>query len=202
MSARRALELALAGAGLLALAPLLAAAGLCVLAGMGRPVIFRQRRVGRGGRGFWLYKLRTMDHDPAAAAGSFHAGDRGRITPLGARLRALKLDELPQLVNVLRGDMDLVGPRPEVRRWVEAYPEQWREVLRARPGLTDPASLRFRHEERLLAAAADPEALYREVILPLKLRAYRDYLGRRTLASDLRLMLRTAAVLLAERGRR
>lgn len=202
MSARRAMDLALAGAGLLALGPVIVTAMLCVWAAMGRPLIFRQRRVGRHGRGFWLYKLRTMTPDPTAAAGAFHAGDRSRVTPLGARLRALKLDELPQLVNVLRGDMALVGPRPEVRRWVEAYPEQWRAVLRVRPGITDPASLRFRNEEALLAASDDPEGLYRDVILPRKLRAYREYLERRTLASDLRVMLRTVRVLLAERGRR
>lgn len=196
MTAKRIMDLTLAGAGVLLLWPLLLSVGLCVLTAMGRPVFFCQRRVGRGGRDFSLFKFRTMAPGPAAARDGFQAGDTSRVTPLGTRLRRLKLDELPQLFNVLRGDMSLVGPRPEVRRWVDECPRRWARLLAQRPGITDEASLRFKDEERLLAASLDPETMYREVILPQKLDLYQRYQDRRTLASDLKVLLATAGALL------
>ncbi len=128
-----------------------------------------------------------------AAKGRFDPGrDGDRITPIGRWLRKTKLDELPQFWNVLRGEMSLVGPRPEVPRWTEVYPERWEVVLSVRPGITDPASIEYRHEEALLAAAEDPERTYREAILPRKLEIAERYVRTRTFAGDLGVLLRTA----------
>ena len=149
--------------------PFLGLIGLAILLNSGRPVIFSQERVGLDGRPFRLKKFRTMRRLKGAEAGLFEPGSQARVTPVGRFLRAYKLDELPQLWNVLMGDMSLVGPRPEIRKWVEAYPERWREVLETRPGITDPASILYRDEEAILAASPDPEKTYREIILPHKL---------------------------------
>ncbi|HEX2746850.1 MAG TPA: sugar transferase, partial [Verrucomicrobiales bacterium] len=117
-----------------------------------------------------------------------------RVTKTGRLLRKSKLDELPQLWNVIRGEMALVGPRPEVRKWVKAHPDRWAFVHTVRPGITDPASIEFRNEEELLAAAADPEALYREVILPRKLDLYENYIRTRASGRDLGILLKTVGV--------
>jgi lipopolysaccharide/colanic/teichoic acid biosynthesis glycosyltransferase len=171
--------------------PLFLLVALLVLWNDGRPVIFRQMRVGQNGCEFMLYKFRTMVVCPLNEKGSFGPGDTSRVTPTGYLLRKTKLDELPQLWNVIKGDMSLVGPRPEVRKWVEAYPERWAGVLTVRPGITDPASLIYRNEEELLAHSADPEAYYRDQILPHKLDIYESYVRTRTYGSDLNLMFLT-----------
>ena len=189
----RAAEAVLALAGLAVAAPLLLLAGAAVAVTSPGPVLFRQQRVGRDGRPFTLLKLRTMRAAPAAVPLTV-AGD-ARVTPVGRWLRRFKLDELPQLWNVARGDMSLVGPRPEVPRYVDLADPLWREVLAARPGLTDPVTLRLRDEEALLvdiADVADMEVYYRERLLPWKLRGYRDYLCRRTWVSDLGVLGATA----------
>jgi lipopolysaccharide/colanic/teichoic acid biosynthesis glycosyltransferase len=114
----------------------------------------------------------------------------------GRILRFYKLDELPQLWNVLKGEMSMVGPRPEVRKWADAYPEQWRKVLSVKPGITDPASLHYRDEEAILAASPDPEKAYREGILPKKLDFYEEYVDNNTLLGDLGLVMRTLGEIL------
>jgi lipopolysaccharide/colanic/teichoic acid biosynthesis glycosyltransferase len=157
------------------------------------PVLFRQVRVGRWGNLFHIWKFRTMVADAPARGLAVTAADDPRITRAGRFLRATKLDELPQLVNVLLGEMSLVGPRPEVPQYVALYPPDLREqVLAVRPGITDPVSLAFADEAARLAAAADPEREYREVILPAKLRAAADYAARATLWTDLGVLARTA----------
>ena len=179
----RAIEASLACLGLAAASPiLLLAAGLIAASSPG-PILFRQQRVGLGGRPFTLLKLRTMKVAPEGT--QLTASGDSRITPVGRWLRRFKLDEIPQLWNVVRGDMSLVGPRPEVPRYVDAGDPLWQQVLSARPGLTDPVTLRLRDEESILAGAEDPESFYRERLLPWKLRGYRDYLVRRSWASDL-----------------
>lgn len=179
----RPVEAAFACLGLALASPvLLAAAGLVAATSPG-PVLFRQQRVGLGGRPFTLLKLRTMR--VAAEGSQLTAAGDSRVTPVGRWLRRFKLDEIPQLWNVVRGDMSLVGPRPEVPRYVDLADPLWRQVLSVRPGLTDPVTLRLRDEEALLAGAEDPERFYRERLLPWKLRGYRDYLERRTWVSDL-----------------
>ena len=189
----RAVEAALACLGLAVASPvLLAAAGLVAATSPG-PVIFRQQRAGLGGRPFTLLKLRSMRLAPEGS--QLTAAGDARITPVGRWLRRCKLDEIPQLWNVVRGDMSLVGPRPEVPRYVGESP-LWRQVLAARPGLTDPVTLRLRDEEALLASVPDPERFYRERLLPWKLRGYRDYLARRSWVSDFGVLGATALALL------
>jgi lipopolysaccharide/colanic/teichoic acid biosynthesis glycosyltransferase len=159
------------------------------------PVFFRQERVGRFGRPFRIHKFRTMRVD-AEQAGQLTVGADARITRIGAFLRAHRLDELPQLIDVFLGDMSLVGPRPEVPRYVAHYPAALREVvLSVRPGITDPASLRFRNESEQLAAAADPEREYIEVILPAKLACAADYAQHASFITDVGVLLRTLKVL-------
>jgi len=161
-----------------------------------RPVLFRQMRVGVNGSGFLLNKFRTMRVVREAASGTFDAGDTSRITKIGAFLRKTKLDELPQLWNVFIGDMSLVGPRPEVRKWVGAYPERWAKVLTVKPGITDPASIYYRNEEELLAQADDPVACYRDQILPHKLDLYEEYVRTRTFWGDIALIFKTIMLVL------
>jgi lipopolysaccharide/colanic/teichoic acid biosynthesis glycosyltransferase len=157
----------------------------------GRPVLFRQQRVGRDGKAFLMAKFRTMTEQPDAEAGSFDPGRQSRSTRFGVVLRRAKLDELPQLWNVLFGDMSLVGPRPEVRRWVQVYPERWARVLTIRPGITDLASIEFRSEEDVLARTPDPEATYRDVVLPRKLDYYERYIAERSFRGDCRILVRS-----------
>ena len=196
MSLKRFFDASVALSALIALGPLMLLLALALILDSPGGALFRQTRVGCGGRDFTLFKFRTMTAKAGAERGRFDCGDSGRVTALGARLRRLKLDELPQLINVLRGDMSLVGPRPEVRPWTEVYPERWAKVLTVRPGLTDEASIEFRHEEELLAAAPDPELLYRETILPRKLDHAEAYAAGRTFAGDLAIMARTLRALL------
>ncbi len=177
--------------GLLMLSPVLLILAVAVVLDSGSPVFFVQKRVGKGGRQFRIFKFRSMTVSKAAAEGSFDAGNSRRVTRVGRILRKTKLDELPQLWNVFIGDMSLVGPRPEVQKWVEAYPERWRFVHSIRPGITDNASLEFRNEEEILAASDDPEVTYREVVLPRKLYLYEDYVRNRTFLGDIRIIFRT-----------
>lgn len=180
---------------LLALAllwPLLLAIALAVRLDSPGPALFRQERVGRHGRSFRIHKFRTMAADAPARGLPLTVGADPRITRVGAWLRRTRLDELPQFIDILRGDMSLVGPRPEVPRYVALYPPALRDrVLAVRPGLTDPASLQFIDEAALLAAAADPEREYVDVILPRKLALAADYAERATLTGDLCVLWRT-----------
>jgi lipopolysaccharide/colanic/teichoic acid biosynthesis glycosyltransferase len=187
--AKRCFDLLAAGLGLLILLPLLLLLAVWIKLDSSGPVLFRQERVGRFGRPFFIHKFRSMRVE---AGPLITVGEDPRITRSGRFLRAAKLDELPQLWDVLRGAMSLVGPRPEVPRYVALYPADLRErVLSVRPGITDPASLAFSREAELLAAAADPEREYVEVILPAKLRLSAEYAAQASLSSDLRLICRT-----------
>ncbi len=195
---KRAFDILGAASGLVVLAPLLLLLALCVKLDSPGPVFFRQTRVGRHGHPFRIFKFRTMSVvQPSDAAQVTVAGD-SRITRTGAWLRRWKLDELPQLIDVLRGTMSLVGPRPEVPRYVEHYPSEWRErLLSVRPGITDFASVRYRNESELLAQASDPEREYIDTVLPTKLRYALHYVDNLSLASDLRVLgltLRTVFV--------
>lgn len=193
LMSKRALDLVVALLGLLLLAPLFAALALWIKFDSEGPVFYRQQRVGRGGVPFQIHKFRTMAADADARGLLLTVGDDERITPSGRWLRRARLDELPQLWDVLRGAMSLVGPRPEVPRYVALYPADLRaQVLAVRPGITDPSSLEFLDEASLLAAAADPEREYVEVILPRKLRAAADYAARATLWTDLGVLWCTA----------
>ena len=195
--AKRLFDITLSQLALVQLCPLLLAVALWVRLDSPGPVLFRQQRVGRGGRLFGILKFRTMQVNAEAAGLQITVGQDPRITSAGRWLRHSKLDELPQLLNVLRGEMSMVGPRPEVPRYVALYPaDQRATVLSVRPGITDLASLAFRDESTLLARSADPERTYVEEILPIKLRHACDYVVRRSLWLDLRILALTALVLL------
>ncbi len=187
----RAVEIPLAVVGLLLAAPVIGLAAVAVALTSGLPIFFRQTRVGRDGAPFRLIKLRTMRSDTGAPRVTAR-GD-SRVTLAGAVLRRTKIDELPELWNVLRGDMAFVGPRPEVPEYVDLSDPRWMEVLRARPGLTDPVTLRLREEEVLMAGVTgDRDLFYRETLQPWKLRGYAEYLRERNWRSDLRVLLQTA----------
>jgi len=190
---KRAFDLSVSLAGLCLLWPLLAIIGFAVRLTSGGPILFIQERAGRGGRPFRLLKFRTMEVLKGAERGLFEPGSRTRVTPFGRILRAYKIDELPQLWNVLKGEMSFVGPRPEIRKWVEAYPDRWRKVLSVKPGITDPASIVYRDEEEILGASPDPEKTYRDVILPHKLSLYEGYVDHATFWGDLQTILATLA---------
>ena len=180
----------LALAGLILAAPVIAFAGLAIAVTSGGPMLFRQRRVGQHGRTFELYKLRTMNH--SVGGPQITKGDDVRITRLGKFFRQSKLDELPTLWNVLRGDMSLVGPRPEVPRFVKPEDPMWQKILTVRPGITDPVTLRLRSEAEVLTGiAGDTEQYYVDELQPAKLKGYVAYLDERDWRSDLKILLRT-----------
>lgn len=196
--AKRLFDLLVAGLALLMLSPLLLGVALAVKLDSRGPVFFRQERVGRGGRLFRIHKFRTMQADAPQRGPAVTLAQDARITRIGHALRHYRIDELPQLIDVLAGSMSLVGPRPEVPRFVAHYPPALREqVLSVRPGITDPASLEHIDEAGLLAGAADPERDYIERILPHKLRQQADYAARATLISDIGVILRTLRLLIA-----
>ena len=160
------------------------------------PVFFIQQRIGKQGKPFRLIKFSTMKFASGKSSGSFDAGDHSRITPLGRFLRKTKLDELPQLINVLKCDMSFVGPRPEVKQWTEVYPEKWKIVHIVKPGITDNASIEFRNEEEILANSNDPIKTYREEILPRKLDLYIEYVNNHSFIGDVKIILKTIKVVL------
>ena len=169
--------------------PLLVVIAVATVIESGWPFLFLQTRVGRGGRAFRLVKIRSMRQSTKGQ--SITASGDPRVTRVGKIVRKFKLDELPQLWNVLRGEMSLVGPRPEIPEFVDLDLPIWKSVLEVRPGITDPVSIAYRDEEKLLAAADDPIRYYRETVLPDKLRRNLAYLRKRSLWSDLRVLAET-----------
>ena len=187
----RHMEVALCGLGLVVLSPLfLLLAALIKLSSPG-PVFFCQDRVGHHGRIFRLIKFRSMTHRPVASGPLVTASGDRRVTRLGRIMRGAKLDELPQLWNVLRGDMSLVGPRPEVPRYVARYPDLFALATQQRPGITDVCTLHLRNEEQVLATAEDPERYYTEKLLPRKLAASIREGWKRNAWRDVRVILAT-----------
>jgi lipopolysaccharide/colanic/teichoic acid biosynthesis glycosyltransferase len=188
---KRIFDFALSILGLIVLAPLLLIIGGLVGLCSPGPVIFRQRRVGKNGNEFWILKFRSMVHGAERIGRGITTDNDPRVTALGAFLRKWKLDELPQLWNVLRGDMSLVGPRPELPRYVREYSQSMMRVLQVRPGITDAATLRYRNEGSLLQRSSDPERFYCEKILPEKLVLNLQYLDEISFRRDLFLLLVT-----------
>jgi lipopolysaccharide/colanic/teichoic acid biosynthesis glycosyltransferase len=198
--AKRLFDLVGATLGLLLLAPLLLGVALAIKLDSRGPVFFRQQRVGRHGQPFRIHKFRTMAVHEEPHARQITVGADPRITRVGAWLRRTKVDELAQFIDVLQGTMSLVGPRPEVPRYVALYPDALRErVLSVKPGITDLASLTYRDESTLLARAADPEREYVEVVMPAKLALAARYADRPTLRTDIAILWRTLCVLLGGR---
>lgn len=198
VDAKRFFDVVVASTGLVLTAPLMAALAVVIRLD-GGPVIFRQERVGRHGVVFRIHKFRTMR---TGSHGAFvtPSGD-ARITRFGALLRRTKLDELPQLIDVLRGSMSLVGPRPEIPQYVALWPKDSRQlILSVRPGITDPATVLLRHESEELAGAADPEDYYVTELLPRKVAMYVRYVEHRSFSSDLRILFSTARALTRMQG--
>jgi lipopolysaccharide/colanic/teichoic acid biosynthesis glycosyltransferase len=195
--AKRTFDVIVAALALLVLSPLMLAISLAIRWTSPGPVLFRQTRMGRGLKPFEILKFRTMVVDADKLGLPLTAGGDPRITPLGRLLRKSKLDELPQLINVIKGDMSIVGPRPEVPKYVELFRQEFEQILTLRPGLTDLASIKYRDESALLAAAADPEHEYQTRVLPDKLELAKEYVERSSLWLDLWLILRTIARLLS-----
>ena len=196
-AAKRLFDLALALPALALALPLMVAITLWVRLDSAGPALFRQQRVGRHGRLFHIHKFRTMRVRSSQAGPLITVAGDARVTRAGRWLRRTKLDELPQLLDVIRGDMSLVGPRPEVPRYMALYPDEARRlILSVRPGVTDRATIEFRDEERLLAAASDPERAYVEQVMPIKQRYYLDYVARRSLAGDVGILIDTLRAVL------
>ena len=188
---KRSLDLGLASAGLLILSPLFAVIAVLIKLDSKGPVFFRQLRIGQGSREFAIYKFRTMVEDaPQKGAQLTSAGD-SRITKVGKVLRELKLDELPQLINVLRGEMSLVGPRPEVPRYVDLFRVEYQEILQVQPGITDLASLKYSSESEILGSAADPEREYITRVLPDKIALAKEYVRHSSFWFDVALLFKT-----------
>ena len=196
---KRFLDFILSLAGIMLLSPLLLLTALLVKLTSPGPVFFRQERIGRAFRPFLIYKFRSMVEDAPKLGGPITFGDDPRITPVGRWLRKTKIDELPQLINVLWGDMSLVGPRPEARRYVEMFRGDYEEILQVRPGITDLASLKFRDEAAELGRAADPEQEYVARILPEKIRLAKEYVAHRSFLLDLAIIGGTISSLLGDR---
>ncbi|CAN7683409.1 sugar transferase [Variovorax sp. LjRoot290] len=195
---KRVFDIVFALCALLISAPVLAATALWIKLDSRGPVLFHQERVGLRGRPFAIYKFRTMRVGAAEQGPQITVGADSRITRAGVFLRRYKLDELPQFVNVLIGDMSVVGPRPEVSRYIALYPREARDlILSVRPGITDFASIAYRDESAVLAAAEDPEELYIREILPAKLEHCCQYVRKRSLWLDLVIVWRTARVVLS-----
>jgi lipopolysaccharide/colanic/teichoic acid biosynthesis glycosyltransferase len=190
----RLLDISLSLIGLILLSPVLALAALVVKCSSPGPIFHRARRVGKDGRLFDVYKFRTMVADAAVRGPGVTASGDTRVTRAGRWLRRSKVDEMPQLFNVLKGNMSLVGPRPEDPRYVRSYSQDQLQVLRVKPGITSPATVLHRHEEQMLTGP-DWETRYRNEILPAKVQIELNYLSRRTLSRDLLILAQTAVAL-------
>jgi lipopolysaccharide/colanic/teichoic acid biosynthesis glycosyltransferase len=188
---RRCTDIFLATVGLILLSPILVATATAIWLTQGRPILFVQERAGLNGAPFRMFKFRTMRLNAEKAAGSLTFKNDARITPLGKFLRRSKLDEFPQLWNVLRGEMTIVGPRPEVMDWVARYTAEQREALSAKPGLSDPVQLLFRHEQDFLNSAREYEKL-----VAIKIQKQIEYIRARTIWSDIIVILRTLRTML------
>ena len=188
---KRVFDVIASGLGLLLLSPLFLIIAIWVKADSPGPVFYRQTRVGRGNRDFRLFKFRSMRVGSDKKGLITVGGHDPRVTRSGYYIRKYKLDELPQLINVFIGDMSLVGPRPEVRKYVDLYTPQQLHVLDVRPGITDLASIRYRNENELLEQAAGPEQYYREVVMQDKLRINSEYIADRSFFKDIKIIFLT-----------
>ena len=190
--AKRLFDFFASAFGLALLFPLLALVAILIKLDSRGGVFFRQERVGLNGRIFRIHKFRTMSVEAEKKGLQITVGADRRITRVGAVIRKYKIDELPQLIDVLLGDMSLVGPRPEVPKYIACYPEDVRKiVLSVRPGITDWASIKFKDENSILGEAADPEAAYINQVLPIKQKYYVDYVKNRTFFNDIVIIFST-----------
>jgi lipopolysaccharide/colanic/teichoic acid biosynthesis glycosyltransferase len=193
---KRLFDIILSSAGLVLVSPVFMIVALAIRFDSEGPVFYRGIRVGRGGEPFWIFKFRTMVANAEQLGGPSTADDDARVTRMGRLLRRYKVDELPQLINVLRGEMSLVGPRPEVPTYVALFSEEEKAILSVRPGITDWASLWNADEGALLAGSPDPEKTYLERIRPRKIRLQLEYVRKRSLWTDIKILLQTLTVII------
>jgi lipopolysaccharide/colanic/teichoic acid biosynthesis glycosyltransferase len=196
---KRVFDVSAALLGLLCLSPLFLIVAILIKLDSRGAVFFKQERMGRRFKPFQIYKFRTMVSDAARRGGLLTVGEDPRITRVGRVLRKTKIDELPQLFNVLAGHMSVVGPRPEVPRYVECFKEEYAQILEVRPGITDLASVRFRDEAALLGQLPNPEETYLKSILPQKLMLEKEYIRAPSLLLDLSVIVKTVAALIGRR---
>ena len=196
---KRLFDIVASGLGLLCLSPLLLIVAIWIKLDSPGPVFFRQVRVGRHNKDFRIFKFRSMRVGSDKGSQITVGGHDSRITRSGYFIRKTKIDELPQLINVFIGDMSLVGPRPEVRYYVDMWTPEQLHVLDVRPGITDPASIRYRNENELLEKAEDPEKYYVEVIMQDKIKLYLEYVEKHSFLYDLKLIFQTFFVIIHER---
>jgi len=196
---KRSLDLIVASVALLVLSPVFYIIIIFVRLNSSGSAFFKQQRFGKDFKPFQLVKFRSMTMAEDPLQGEFEPGDDRRVTRVGSFLRRTKLDELPELFNVLNGNMSIVGPRPEVKKYVRAYSEDFKEILRIRPGLSDYASIKYRDEEAMLAGQPDPERYYCKVILPDKLHLARRYLEKMSLRTDMGIIIETVKSICARK---
>jgi len=197
---KQILDIALSTVGLLLLLPFFIIASILIKRESKGPVFYKQLRIGLNGKSFYIYKFRTMEVEADREGLPITGADDPRLTKVGRLLRKIKLDEMPQLLNVLKGEMSLVGPRPEVPEYVELYTDEQKKILTVKPGMTDPATVYFRNEEELLAQADDKESFYINEIIPVKMRLYLRYIENRSLLYDIKLIfLEVLALILPQR---
>lgn len=196
---KRLFDIVASGCGLIVLSPLFLILAIWIKLDSPGPVFYRQVRVGRGNRDFRIFKFRSMRVGSDKGSLVTIGGHDPRITRSGYFIRKFKLDEFPQLINVFVGDMSLVGPRPEVRHYVDYWTPEQMHVLDVRPGITDPASIKFRNENELMEAASDPEKYYIEVIMQEKIKLYLEYVQHHSFLGDIGLIFKTFWVIVKER---
>ena len=188
---KRTFDIIVSLLGLVVLSPLLLLIGFVIKLDSPGPIFFRQERIGKGFRPFFIFKFRTMVQDLSGRGRLITVGDDPRITRPGGFLRKTKIDELPQLINVLKGDMSLVGPRPEIRQYVELFQKDYEEILKVRPGISDMASLKYSDEASMLGNWQNPGEEYVSRVLPDKIRLAKEYIRNSSFIFDLRLILKT-----------
>lgn len=196
---KRVFDIVVAFIGLILFSPLMLIIAVLIKLDSPGPIFYRAPRVGKGGRPFRMYKFRTMVANAENIGPAITVDKDPRITRIGARLRKSRLDEVPQLINVLRGEISMVGPRPEAPYYVEKYSPEQKKVLRAKPGMTGPAQIAFRHEEEMLSNPKALDDVYMNVILPPKLAMDLKYIEQQSLGLDLKILFQTAWALLADR---
>ncbi len=195
---KRIFDIFASGIGLLVLSPLFFILAIWIRLDSKGPVFYRQVRVGKDNKDFRIFKFRSMRVGSDRGSLVTIGGRDPRVTRSGYYIRKFKLDELPQLINVFVGDMSLVGPRPEVRHYVDYWTEEQMHVLDVRPGITDPASIKFRNENELMEQAEDPENYYINVIMQEKLKLYLEYVNHHSFWDDIKLIFQTFAVIVKE----
>ena len=188
---KRIFDIIASGIGIIILSPIFLIIALLIKKESDGPVFFKQIRVGEKGKHFKILKYRTMVVDAEKLGRQITVGNDSRITKVGGFLRKYKLDELPQLINVFKGDMSLVGPRPEVPKYVEMYNEEQRKVLEVKPGITDLASIRYKDENELLGTAEDPDDMYINTIMPDKLALNIEYINKSNIFLDIYIIFKT-----------